>query len=92
MILDYSQPEYESSTGATVPSENKTKLFHGLTWQVMFGASYDPGPDSKIEFLAEVGYRGAKLKKDNLEVDMSGFVINLGVRYPFDAPSSSGTM
>jgi hypothetical protein len=83
MFFNYSQPEYEKSPGNVVPAESKTKFFHGLTWQAMFGISYDPGPSSKIEFLAEVGYRYAKLKRDNLEVDMSGFIFNIGVRYPF---------
>jgi len=91
MILKYSQPSYVNTSGQDVSAENKTKLFHGLTWQVMAGVAYDPGPSSKIEFLAEFGYRGSKLKQDNLEVDMSGFIINIGVRYPFGgaAPANS---
>jgi hypothetical protein len=78
MILHYTIPEYSGSES----SETKTKLFHGLTWQLMFGMSYDPGSSSKIRFIAEAGYRSAQLSKGNLEIDMSGIVINIGVRYP----------
>lgn len=82
MILNYTQPEYVAASGATVPSESKTKFYHGLTEQLMFGASFQP-PESKIEFLFELGYRWAKLQKGDIEIDMSGFVFNLGVKYPF---------
>ena len=75
MILHYTLPENSSGD-----SETKTRFFHGLTWQLMFGMSYNPG--TKIRFIAEAGYRGAKLSRDNLEVDMSGLVINIGVKYP----------
>ncbi len=92
MLLNYSQPEYESSPGVVVPSESKTKFFHGLTWQAMFGMSYNPGPSSKIEFLAEVGYRYAKLERDNLEIDISGLIINIGVRYPFGETAPASTL
>ncbi len=78
MILRYTMPEYNGSES----SETKTKFFHGLTWQVMLGMSYDPGHSSKIRFIAEAGYRSAKLSKGNLEIDMSGLVINIGVKYP----------
>jgi hypothetical protein len=78
MILHYTIPDY----GGTESSGTKTKLFSGLTWQVMLGMSYDPGQSSKIRFIAEAGYRSAKLSKGNLEIDMSGIVINVGVRYP----------
>jgi hypothetical protein len=82
MILNYTTPQYENTSGETVSSDNKTKFFHGFTWQVMLGMAYDPGPSSKIKFIAELGYRGAKLKKGNLEIDMSGAVLNIGIRYP----------
>lgn len=92
MILDYSQPGYTDNSSGTpvlVPSEENTKLFHGLTWQLLAGASYDPGPESRIEFLVELGYRGAKLQKGDLEVDMSGFMFNIGIRFPFDGVEPS---
>ena len=81
MILDYSIPSHMEGS-VPVDSKNKTKFFGGLTWQVMFGASYDPGSSSKIKFLVEIGYRGAQLYNGNLQVDMSGFVFNIGVKYP----------
>jgi opacity protein-like surface antigen len=73
---------YTTSETATHDSESKTKFFHGFTWQLMLGMAYSPGQSSKIDFIAEVGYRGAKLSKGNLEIDMSGIVFNIGVRYP----------
>ena len=75
MILHYTLPDDGSGS-----SETKTKFFSGLTWQLMFGISYNPG--TKVRFIAEAGYRGAKLSRDNLEVDMSGLVLNIGVKYP----------
>jgi hypothetical protein len=78
MILHYTMP----SNSGSESSETKTKFFSGLTWQIVFGMSYDPGQSSKIKFIAEAGYRSAKLSKGNLEIDMSGVVINIGVRYP----------
>lgn len=77
MILHYTIPDH-----GTESSETKTKLFHGLTWQLILGMSYNPGHSSKIRFIAETGYRSAKLSKGNLEIDMSGIVINIGVKYP----------
>ncbi|MDY6933834.1 MAG: outer membrane beta-barrel protein [Spirochaetota bacterium] len=84
MIYNYEQPTYtDSVTGVTVIAEDKTKFYSGFTWHFLAGATVKPGSESSIEFLAELGYRGAKLKKGNLEVDMSGFLLNIGVRYPF---------
>ncbi len=91
MIYDSNQPEYvDYSTGTPVTkrAEEKTKLYSGFTWQMLAGGTFKPGQESKVEFLFELGYRGAKLKKGSLEVDMSGFIINFGVRYPFGGPSA----
>ncbi|MFH0975378.1 MAG: outer membrane beta-barrel protein [Spirochaetota bacterium] len=82
MILHYATPEYDDSGGQHHDSDTQTKFFHGFTWQLMLGMAYDPGQSSKIKFIAEVGYRGAKLSKGNLEIDMSGVVLNIGVKYP----------
>jgi hypothetical protein len=86
MILDYTIPAYQSNS-----SEHNTKFFHGFTWQLMFGMSYDPGYSSKLKFIAELGYRGAKLKKGNLEIDMSGAILNIGIRYPFGESTARET-
>ena len=70
---------YENSSG-----KSKADFFGGFTWQLVFGASFSPAKESKIEFLADAGYRSAKLKNsDDIEIDMSGFVFNAGIRYPF---------
>lgn len=92
MILDYSQPEYTNTSGVSVAAENDTKLFHGLTWQIMAGIAYDPSPSSKIEFIGEIGYRGAKLKHNDLEINMSGWVFNIGIRYPFGGAAQASAM
>ncbi len=83
MIYDYSQPSYTDPSGNLHEAESGTKLYSGFTWQILVGGAFRPGKESNIGFLFELGYRGAKLKKGNLEVDMSGFVINIGIRYPF---------
>ena len=70
---------YENSSG-----KNKADFFGGFTWQLALGASFSPAKESKIQFLAETGYRSAKLKNsDDIEIDMSGFIFNAGIRYPF---------
>jgi hypothetical protein len=89
MMLKYSTPRYTNTSGDSVPAEDKTKFFSGLTWQLMLGMAYDPGMSSKIRFLAEVGYRYAKLKKGTLEIDMSGLVLNVGIRYPLGSTAST---
>lgn len=82
MILDYSQPSY-TYEGEDFNSESETDLYKGFTWQTLAGVAYKPGPDSKIHLLFEVGYRSMKVKKDSVELDMSGFIATVGVRYPF---------
>jgi len=83
MILHYSQPEFtDAATGKNYEDEKVTKFFHGFSWQLIFGAAFQP-EGSKVGFLGELGYRGMKLEYDNNEVDMSGFMVRLGVRYPF---------
>ncbi len=83
MILHYSQPEFtDYPSGKSYDEEKVTKFFHGFSWQVLVGAAFQPD-GSKVGFIGEAGYRGMKLEYDNLEVDMSGFMFRLGVRYPF---------
>jgi len=85
MILHYSQPSFEDTSqtpNKQYDDESITKFFHGFSWQLIFGAAFQPD-GSKVGFLGELGYRGMKLEYDNTEVDMSGFMIRLGVRYPF---------
>lgn len=83
MVLHYSQPDFtDSNTGETYNAESITKLFTGLSWELFFGASLKPASDSKVDFYAEAGYRSLPLKSGDLELDMSGLVIRLGVRYP----------
>ncbi len=83
MILHYSQPDFtDSNTGKSYTADSITKLFSGLSWELFFGASLKPAADSKVDFYAEAGYRSLPLKSGDLELDMSGLVIRLGVRYP----------
>lgn len=83
MLLHYSQPDFiDSNTGKSYNAETITKLFTGLSWELFFGASLKPASDSKVDFYAEAGYRSLPLKSGDLELDMSGLVIRLGVRYP----------
>lgn len=89
MITRFSQPAYTDENSVDHPEENKTKFFSGFAWQIVAGAGYKPSDQSKVEFLGEFGYRNAQLKnEDNIEIDMSGFMIRIGVRYPFGGSSA----
>ncbi len=91
MIYNYKQPEYiDSVSGNTIDSQNDTKLYHGLTWQFLVGGTFKPGQESNIGFVIETGYRWAKVQKGTLEIDMSSYIINIGVRYPFGNPRVIG--
>jgi hypothetical protein len=86
MILDYSQPAYND--GATDHKAfSETDFYRGFTWQVLAGMAYKPGPTSKIHLLVELGYRSMKVKRDAVELNMSGFIGVVGVRYPFSTSS-----
>ena len=86
MIYDYNQPAYTDAADVEHEGQSDTDFYSGLTWQILVGGTFKPGRESNIGFLFEGGYRGVKLKRKDLEVDMSGFIINLGVRYPFGNP------
>lgn len=82
MLLTYSQPTFtDSATGESYDKEQIYKFFSGLTWQLLGGAGYQ-FRNSRVEFFGEAGYRNAKLKSGDLELDMTGFVFRLGARYP----------
>jgi len=87
MLLTYSQPDFtDSNTGESYEKERKYKFFTGLAYQLLAGAGYQ-FKNSKVEFFAEAGYRSAKLKSGDLELDMSGLVMRLGAKYPLGAKS-----
>ena len=91
MIYNYKQPEYvNSASGLTIESKNDTKMYSGLTWQFMVGGTFKPGQESNIGFVIELGYRSAKVQKGNLEIDMTSYIINAGVRYPFGGLRNGG--
>lgn len=82
MMLHYSQPSFhDENTGRDFEKDSVTKFFTGFTWQLVAGAGFQP-EGSKVEFMGEVGFRNAILKSGNLELDMSGFTIRVGVKYP----------
>lgn len=83
MFLHYSQPNFTDSQSGKVYNKDKiTKFYSGFTWQLIIGTALKPGSESGIEFLAEFGYRYAKLKSGDIQLDMSGILIRVGVRYP----------
>jgi len=87
MLLTYSQPDFtDSNTGQSYEKERKYKFFTGLTWQLLAGAGYQ-FKNSKVEFFAEAGYRSAKLKSGDFELDMSGLVMRIGAKYPLGVKS-----
>lgn len=69
MILDY-----------TSDQEDGTDFYSGFAWQVMFTAAYRLPRGSAVDFLLDLGYRGMEPQKDNVEINMSGPVVRLGVR------------
>ncbi len=69
MILDYSSDE-----------ENGTDLYSGFTWQIYASAAYKLIENSAVDFVLDLGYRGLKPDKDNVEIDMSGVIARIGVR------------
>ncbi len=84
MMLHYSQPTFTDTSQTPARSYEKEsiyKFFTGFTWQFVAGAGFQP-EGSKVEFLGELGYRNSTLKSGNLELDMTGFTIRLGVKYP----------
>ncbi|MCU0844766.1 MAG: outer membrane beta-barrel protein [Spirochaetes bacterium] len=87
MLLTFSQPDFtDSVTGKNYEKERVYKFFSGFTWQMLAGAGYQ-FKNSKVEFFAEAGYRSAKLKSGDLELDMSGLLIRIGAKYPLGAKS-----
>jgi len=36
--------------------------------------------NSAVDFVLDLGYRGIHPDKDNVEIDMSGFIARIGVR------------
>lgn len=69
MILDYSS-EVESDTD----------FYSGFAWQILLSGSYKISSRSAVEFVGDIGYRSLQPDKDNVEIDMSGFIARLGVR------------
>ncbi len=81
--LGYSTMSYSYYNG----EKDVVEWFGGFTWVVNAGLAYSPGASSNIEFLGEVGYRGAKLTKEDRTADMSGITFHAGVRYLVDSSS-----
>ena len=79
MILDESIPEYEKSGGGTVEASDNVDIYSGFAWQIIGSLSYRP-ENSRIFFVFDFGYRGLDLEKNNIELDMSGFIGRVGVK------------
>ncbi|MCP4137839.1 MAG: porin family protein [bacterium] len=70
--------------------DSGTRTFHGFTWQAMAGCAFRIGEDSNMEILAEAGYRGAAVTDSgSYELDMSGLIAHVGVRFPLGGGDSS---
>lgn len=66
----------------SIPGEdNKITFYHGFSWQVYASGEFQP-EDSKISFLADMGYRSISPSRGSIKFDMSGFVLRTGVRIP----------
>lgn len=69
MILDYTSNE-----------DNGTDLYSGFAWQAYGSVAYKLHPNSAVDFVLDLGYRGLEPDKDNVEIDMSGVIARVGVR------------
>ena len=79
----YSTPEYTPPASTVpVPKKSGRSVYEGFTWTALGGFTYE-FPNTGMSLLAEAGYRGAKLEKGSYELDMSGFVANVGVSFAF---------
>jgi len=70
MILDY-----------TSDADNGTDFYSGFAWQIYGSAAYKLIQNSAVDFVLDLGYRSIKPDKDNIEIDMSGVIARLGVRF-----------
>lgn len=87
MKYKYDQPAYtDSATSIAVPANSYKGTFKGLTYEFLGGIEV-PFPGTGMSFAAEAGYHGMKLKKDDLEIDMSGFVANVGFSFALGGSS-----
>jgi hypothetical protein len=81
MKYKYEFPETDNN-----PKINESWTFKGLTYEFLGGLDI-PLSGTGMSFSAEAGYRGMKLKKGSLEVNMSGFVANAGVTFTLGGSS-----
>ncbi len=68
----------------------KNETFNGLTYQALGGITYDLGYDAaNMNIFLEAGWRWtdieASIERENLELDMSGFLARIGVSFPLGA-------
>jgi hypothetical protein len=75
MKYKYKVPAY-----STYAAEEISKTYKGLTWETIAGFDYK-FEGTNMSLGLEGGYRWMKLKKGNYEVDMSGFLANVGVSF-----------
>jgi hypothetical protein len=80
MKYSYETPEFYLDATTKVEKSSGSSLYKGFTWLALAGFTYE-FPGTNMSMVAEAGYRGAKLEKNSFEVDMSGFVANVGVSF-----------
>lgn len=80
MNYSYSTPAYTDTYAISHPKDSGSGLYKGFTWLALAGFSYQ-FPDTNMSLGLEGGYRGAKLEKGSYTVDMSGWVINVGLSF-----------
>ena len=80
MNYSYETPAYTDTSAASHAKDSGSNYYKGFTWMALAGFTYQ-FPDTNMSMVLEAGYRGAKLKKGDYEVDMSGIVANIGVSF-----------
>ena len=86
MRYAWETPAHNDETNTLIEKQSGTLYFKGFTWLALAGFSYQ-FPDTNMSMVLEAGYRGAKLKKGDAEVDMSGIVANVGVSFAIGGDS-----
>ena len=80
MILSNTFPE-TTNTGDSISEENTINFYSGFAWQFLVSADFKPSSNSKIKFVADLGYRSTLPERKNIKIDMSGFIARVGVKF-----------
>lgn len=79
-MYTYDRPEYTDGT-TTVEAMKIEETLSGFVYEATVGFAFKA--NSNLSILAEVGYRGSEIEKDDYQIDMSGWIAHVGARLSF---------